>query len=69
MKVFRWLWLYLKDWKNLLAHTIIGVVILLIALYLPVNIEYRIGTLLLVVAFNIIRMRILKKKSEAKKEN
>ncbi|MFH0894583.1 MAG: hypothetical protein V2A54_09110 [Bacteroidota bacterium] len=68
MKVLRWLWLYLKDWKNLLAHTMIGVAILLVAFYLPVRLEYRIGILVLVVAFNVIRMRISKKKSDSKKD-
>jgi len=62
MKIFRWLWIYLKDWKNLLAHSIIGVLILLVAFYLPVKPIFRVGVLVLVVAFNIVRMRLAKKK-------
>jgi len=64
MKVLRWVWIYLKDWKNLLAHSIVGVLILLIAFYLPVKPVYRIGILFLVIVFNILRMR--RKKKEIK---
>ena len=63
MKVLRWLWTYLKDWKNLLAHTILGILILVVAFYLPVKPIYRIIVLILVVAFNIIRMKMAKKKT------
>lgn len=49
---------YVKDWKNLLVHSIIGVGLLLIALFLPVNVHIRVGILLCVVLFNIIRMRL-----------
>lgn len=64
MKVLRWIWIYLKDWKNLLAHSIIGVSILLIALYLPVKPVYRIGILVLVIMFNTARMKIAKRKTK-----
>ncbi|MEI7595276.1 MAG: hypothetical protein WCK02_05965 [Bacteroidota bacterium] len=61
MKILKWLWTYLKDWKNILAHSIVGVLILLIAFFLPVKPIYRIGILVLVVAFNVIRMKLAKK--------
>lgn len=64
MKILNLIWLYLKDWKNLLAHSIIGFTILLVALYLPVKPVYRILILILVVAFNILRMKLSKKKSK-----
>jgi hypothetical protein len=67
MKVLRWLWTYLKDWKNILSHSIIGVSILLIALYLPVKPIYRIGILILVVAFNVTRMKLAKRRASRKK--
>lgn len=69
MKALKWIWNYLKDWKNLLAHTIVGVSILLVAFYLPVKPVYRIGFLVLVVGFNIIRMRISKKKKLNRETN
>ena len=34
---------YLKDWKNLLAHAIVGVLILAVGLFLPVPPIYRIA--------------------------
>ena len=49
---------YLNDWKNLLVHAITGVIIILVALYLPVSIYVRIGILILVVLFNIFRKKI-----------
>jgi len=64
MKVLKWLWSYLKDWKNLLAHTLIGVSILLVAFYLPVKPLYRILILIVVVAFNITRMNLEKRKKK-----
>jgi len=59
---------YLKDWKNLLAHALIGIGILLVAFFIPVKPVYRILLLAAVVAFNLIRMnhakRIIKKDEE-----
>lgn len=64
MKFFKAILNYLKDWKNLLAHTIIGVLILLVALYLPVTLYARMIILVLVVVFNILRMRRNKMKQK-----
>ena len=47
---------YIKDWKNLLTHSLIGVGILLVAFYIPVDPIYRVLLLIAVVAFNLIRM-------------
>jgi hypothetical protein len=44
-KIFEAIWNYLKDWKNLLPHAIVGI-------------------LLLVVALNILRMRLSEKKEQ-----
>lgn len=67
MKILNWILIYLKDWKNLLTHTIIGVLILLVAFYLPVKPIYRIIALVLVVAFNVFRMRRAKAKKQVVK--
>lgn len=48
---------YLTDWKNLLTHSIVGVAILLIALFAPVSPYIRIAFVGVVVVFNVIRMR------------
>jgi hypothetical protein len=65
MKILKAVWAYLKDWRNLLTHGLIGVAIVVIALVIPVAPIYRIGILVLVVGFNLIRMnhakRFLKK--------
>ena len=37
MKIFNALKIYLTDWKNLLAHGLVGVVLLCIALFAPVH--------------------------------
>jgi hypothetical protein len=62
-KVFEAVWNYLKDWKNLLSHAIVGVFILVVGLLLPILPVYRIGILLLIVALNIFRMRLSEKKA------
>lgn len=67
-KVLKALALYLKDWKNLLAHTLIGVAILAAALFIPVKPVYRIIILAAVVTFNIIRMRVSKNKTAAEQQ-
>jgi len=53
---------YLKDWKNILAHSIIGIAILLTALYLPIEWYYRVGILIIVIIFNLYRMKSEKTK-------
>jgi uncharacterized membrane protein HdeD (DUF308 family) len=62
MEILKYIWTYLKDWKNWLTHSIIGVLILLVAFYLPVKPIYRVIILALVVSFNILRMRLEKAK-------
>jgi diacylglycerol kinase len=62
MKALNGLWSYLKDWKNLLTHALIGVGILLVALMMPVKPIYRILILIAVVIFNLVRMNYAKKK-------
>jgi len=61
-KIGKYIWIYLKDWKNLLAHTIVGVLILSVAFFIPVDPIYRVVLLVVIVVFNILRMRIVKKK-------
>ena len=48
---------YLKDWRNLLTHALIGAGILLLAIFVPVHPAYRIAGLVLVIGFNVVRMR------------
>jgi diacylglycerol kinase len=50
---------YLTNWKNLLLHTVIGVIILTIALFAPVSPYIRIAFVGVVVVINILRMKYL----------
>lgn len=61
MKVLESIWKYLKDWKNLLAHSLIGIAILLVAFFIPVAPIYRVLLLVAVIAFNLIRMNHAKR--------
>jgi len=63
MKIINYIWMYLKDWRNLLSHTLVGVAILAVAFFMPVKPIFRIALLVVIVAFNIIRMKIAKKKN------
>jgi hypothetical protein len=68
LKAVNVIWNYLKDWKNLLTHSLIGIGILLVAFFIPVEPIYRVLLLVAVVAFNLVRMnhskRFLKKEEE-----
>jgi len=61
MKIINGIWNYLKDWKNLLVHALIGIAILLAAFVIPVKPIYRILILLAVIGFNLIRMNHTKR--------
>ena len=59
------IWTYLKDWKNLLAHTLVGLLILAIGLVLPIAPIYRIILLVIVILLNTARMKFSEKKAES----
>ncbi len=61
-KVLESILAYLKDWRNWLSHGLVGVGILAVGLLLPVKPIYRIIILILIIAFNITRMKLSKKK-------
>jgi diacylglycerol kinase len=61
MKIITAILNYLKDWKNLLTHTLIGVALLIAAFFIPVQPIYRIFILAAVVAFNVVRMNHTKR--------
>ncbi len=62
-KTLTTIWKYLKDWKNLLAHTIVGLLILAIGLVLPVAPIYRVILLVIVILLNTVRMKWSEKKA------
>ncbi len=63
-KVFAAIWTYLKDWRNLLSHALVGFAILAVGLFLPIQPVYRILILLLIVGFNLVRMKLAEKKDD-----
>lgn len=65
MKILNGLKMYLTDWKNLLTHGIVGVILLYFLLFAPIAWYWRVILLIIVIAFNIVRMKYDKnKKSE-----
>ena len=48
---------YVKDWKNLLSHAIVGLALLAVAFFLPVAWYYRISIFVAIVVLNALRMR------------
>lgn len=60
-KTLNAIWTYLKDWKNLLAHTLVGLLILAIGLALPIKPIYRIILLVMVIVLNTMRMKLSEK--------
>ncbi|WP_295031198.1 hypothetical protein [uncultured Methanobrevibacter sp.] len=61
MKIIDGLKTYLTDWKNLLTYGIVGVILLYCLLFAPIAWYWRVIILILVVAFNLIRMNYSKK--------
>ncbi len=48
---------YLTDWKNLLAHALLGCLLLLIAIIAPVPLWAKLLLIICLVTLNIIRMK------------
>lgn len=63
-KTLNAIWTYLKDWKNLVAHTLVGLLILAIGLALPIKPIYRIILLVVVIVLNTTRMKLSEKRKE-----
>ena len=63
-KTLNAIWTYLKDWKNLLAHALVGFLILAIGLAIPIKPIYRIILLVVVIVLNTLRMKLSEKKKK-----
>ncbi len=57
-KFFLNIWKYLKDWKNLLGHTLLGIAIIVVSAILPIPWWARVIVLVVLVVFNIFRERL-----------
>lgn len=62
-KIWRGFRGYLIDWRNLLGHTLIGIVFLVLALWVPVNIWVKLVIIACLITFNILRIRRKVKKA------
>lgn len=58
--IFKKIWEYLKDWKNLLGHTLVGIAIILVSAMLPIAWWARVLVLIGLIVFNIYRERLFK---------
>ena len=68
-KIFTALLAYLKDWKNILSHSLVGIGLVAIAAFSPVSWYHRIAILIGVIGLNTMRMMISKKLKEQKTES
>lgn len=49
---------YVSDWKNLLIHTITGVVMVLVIFIIPLPVYVRIIVFIAVILFNVLRAKL-----------
>lgn len=61
-KAIKGLIAYLSDWKNLLAHGLVGVALVALPLLLPLPVLGRVGVFVAIVVLNLIRMRFEKRR-------
>lgn len=60
---------YLKDWRNWLVHGLIGVALLLAAIFVPVAWWIKVIFFVCVIGFNCVRMTLKKKRLQKKAQN
>ena len=65
------LWLgfksYLTDWRNLLGHASLGVILLVLAIWVPIQIWFKLLAIAALITLNILRMRCKTQKANIKK--
>ncbi|MBU0927463.1 MAG: hypothetical protein KKA67_06915 [Spirochaetes bacterium] len=64
-KIASAVWAYLKDWRNLLSHSIVGVALVVIPLALPLPAWGRALAFVALVGLNTLRMTLSKRKKAA----
>ena len=67
-KVIKGVIAYLKDWRNWLVHGLVGIGLLLIAIFAPVEWWIKVLIFAAVIIFNCIRMNLTNKKNKKKDE-
>ena len=56
-KIAKSLKCYLTDWRNLLTHSIVGIVLAVLAVWTPIPLHGKISVLSVIVLFNVVRMK------------
>lgn len=57
---------YLTDWRNLLGHALLGVLFVVVAVWAPIPLWFKLIIIALLVTLNVLRMRMKNKKNSAK---
>ena len=57
---------YLTDWRNLLGHALLGVVLVVVAVWAPITLWVKLVIIAVLITFNVLRMRIKNQKKSAK---
>jgi hypothetical protein len=52
---------YFLDWRNWITHSLVGILLLAIAIFAPVSIYLKIVFIICVVGFNVLRMKYFSK--------
>jgi hypothetical protein len=56
-KIAKSLKCYLTDWRNLLTHSIVGIVLAVLAVWAPIPLHGKISMISIIVLFNLVRMK------------
>ena len=64
MKILRAIGKYLSDWKNWLTHGLVGVGMLVLIIWVPVQWWIKLIAVAVVVGFNVLRMSFAKKNNK-----
>ncbi len=70
-KFFTGILTYLKDWRNWLSHGLMGIALLILAIWVPVALWIKLIFIGCLICFNILRMRhaAMRKKRVPSNEN
>ena len=65
-KALRGVVAYLSDWRNWLVHGLVGIALLLLAIFAPIEWWIKVIIFAFVIVFNCIRMSLSKQKKSQK---
>jgi len=56
-KILNGLKKYFMDWRNWFTHSLVGILLLAIAIFAPVSVYIKIVFIVCVIGFNVVRMK------------